>query len=103
MKQFFRNNGGLLLVAAVLLAAVVTVGAYILGYDPLSSALELISTPFRSASASVAGWMKDRYNKEFNYDQLAAENEALRQRVAELEQDAIAGQDAVREIGRAHV
>ena len=97
MKQFFRNNGGLLLVAAVLLAAVVTVGAYILGYDPLSSALELISTPFRSASASVAGWMKDRYNKEFNYDQLAAENEALRQRVAELEQDAIAGQDAVRE------
>ena len=43
MKQFFRNNGGLLLVAAVLLAAVVTVGAYILGYDPLSSALELIS------------------------------------------------------------
>ncbi len=97
MKQFFRNNGGLLLVAAVLLAAVVTVGAYILGYDPLSSALELISTPFRSASASVAGWMKDRYDKEFNYDQLAAENEALRQRVAELEQDAIAGQDAVRE------
>ena len=97
MKQFFRNNGGLLLVAAVLLAAVVTVGAYILGYDPLSSALELISTPFRSASASVAGWMKDRYNKEFNYDQLAAENEALRQRVAELEKDAIAGQDAARE------
>lgn len=41
--------------------------------------------------------MKDRYDKEFNYDQLAAENEALRQRVAELEQDAIAGQDAVRE------
>ena len=39
MKQFFRNNGGLLLVAAVLLAGVLTVGAYILGYDPLSLSL----------------------------------------------------------------
>ena len=97
MKQFFRNNGGLLVIAAVLLAGVVTVGAYILGFDPLSSALELISTPFRAASAAVANWAGDRYDKEFRYEQLLAENETLRQRVAELEQDAIAGQDAVRE------
>ena len=97
MKDFFRNNGGLLLLAAALLAGVVTVGAYILGYDPLSGALELLSTPFRAASASVTGWLQDRYDREFNYEQLAAENEALRQRVAELEKDAIAGQDAQRE------
>lgn len=97
MKDFLRNNRGLLVLAAALLAGVVTVAAYILGYDPLSGALELVATPFRSASAAVAGWARERYDKEFRYDQLAAENEALRQRVAELERDAIAGQDAVRE------
>lgn len=97
MKQFFRNNGGLLLVAAVLLAGVLTVGAYILGYDPLSGALELLATPFRAASSAVAGWAQEQYDKSFRYDQAQAEIDALRRRVAELEQDAIAGQEAVRE------
>ena len=97
MRDFLRNNRGLLVLAALLLAGVVTVGAYILGYDPLSGALELLATPFRVASAAVTDWAQDRYDMEFRYEQLVAENEALRQRVAELEQDAIAGQDAVRE------
>ena len=97
MRDFLRNNRGLLVLAAALLAGVVTVGAYILGYDPLAKALELLATPFRAASAAVTGWAQERYDREFRYEQLAAENEALRRRVAELEQDAIAGQDAMRE------
>lgn len=97
MKQFFRNNGGLLLVAAVLLAGVLTVGAYILGYHPLSGALELLATPFRAASSAVTGWTQEQYDKSFRYEQAQAEIDALRRRVAELEQDAIAGQEAVRE------
>ena len=97
MKQFFRNNGGLLLVAAVLLAGVLMVGAYILGYDPLSGALELLATPFRAASSAVAGWTQEQYDKSFRYEQAQAEIDALRRRVAELEQDAIAGQEAQRE------
>lgn len=97
MKQFFRNNGGLLLVAAVLLAGVLMVGAYILGYDPLSGASELLATPFRAASSAVAGWTQEQYDKSFRYEQAQAEIDALRRRVAELEQDAIAGQEAQRE------
>ena len=97
MRDFLRNNRGLLLLAALLLAGVITVGAYILGYDPLAKALELAATPFRAASAAVSNWAEDQYNRAFRYEELLAENEALRRRVAELEQDAIAGQDAVRE------
>ena len=97
MRQFFRNNGGLLVVAAVLLAAVLTLGAYILGYDPVGGAIELVATPFRSASASVAAWTQEQYDRTFRYAELEAENAALRQRVAELEEAGIAGQDAVRE------
>ena len=97
MKQFLRNNGGLLMVAAVLLAAVLTMGAYLLGYDPLASAMELLATPFRAASAAVASWTESQYDRAFRYEELLAENDALQQRVAELERDAIAGQDAARE------
>lgn len=97
MKQFFRNNGGLLVVAAVLLAAVLALGAQILGFDPLTAALEVLATPFRAASSAVTNWTQERYDRAFRYEELAAENEALRQRVAELERDAIAGQDAQRE------
>lgn len=97
MSRFFRNNGGLLLVAAVLLAAVLALGSYMLGYDPLTAALEVLSTPFRAASSAVANWTEEQYDRAFRYEELAAENEALRQRVAELERDAIAGQDAARE------
>lgn len=97
MSRFFRNNGGLLLLAAVLLALVLALGAQILGFDPVTSALEVLATPFRSASAAVSSWTQARYDRAFRYEELAAENEALRRRVAELERDAIAGQDAQRE------
>lgn len=97
MKQFFRNNGGLLLLAAVLLAAVLALGAQILGFNPLTNVLEVLATPFRAASGAVTDWTQALYDKSFRYEELAAENEALRQRVAELERDAIAGQDAARE------
>lgn len=97
MRRFFRDNGGLLLVAAVLLAAVLALGAQILGFDLLTGALEVLATPFRTASGAVTNWAQNQYDRAFRYEELAAENEALRQRVAELERDAIAGQDAQRE------
>ena len=97
MRQFFRNNGGLLLVAAVLLAAVLALGAGILGYDPVTGVFELLATPFRAASGAITNWTQDQYDRSFRFQELEGENEALRQRVAELERDAIAGQDAARE------
>lgn len=97
MSRFFRNNGGLLVVAAVLLAAVLALGSYILGYDPLTNLFELLATPFRTASAAVTNWTQEQYDRSFRYAEQEAEIEELRRRVAELERDAIAGQDAQRE------
>ena len=97
MKDFFRNNGGLLAVAAVLFAAVLALGASILGYDPVTGVFELLATPFRAASGAVTAWTQEQYDRTFRFQELEAENDALRQRVAELERDAIAGQDAQRE------
>ena len=97
MRRFFQNNGGLLLVAAVLLAAVLALGSQILGFDPLTSAMEVLATPFRAASAAVTNWAQAQYDRSFRVEEQAAQIEALQQRVAELERDAIAGQDAQRE------
>ena len=97
MSRFFRNNGGLLLVAAVLLTLVLALGAQILGFDPVTSVLEVLTTPFRAASSAVTNWTQAQYDRSFRHEEQAAQIEALQRRVAELERDAIAGQDAARE------
>ena len=56
MKQFFKDNGGLLLIAAALLAAVIALGSYILGVNPLAEVLEVLATPVRAVSAWVTDW-----------------------------------------------
>lgn len=97
MKQFFRNNGGLLLLAGVLLAALLAIGSAILGHNPLTNVVEIITTPFRALSSTVADWAQSQYDRAFRYDELLADYEALRERVAELEEAAREGQDALRE------
>ena len=97
MKRFFRNNGVLILVAAVLLAAVLAVGSFILGGDPVADVLGVLTTPFRSVSSAVAGWVEERYDRAFRYDELEEANEELRRRVAELEQQERDYQDALRQ------
>ena len=97
MKQFFRNNGALILIAAVLLAAVLAVGAFILGRDPLADVLGVITTPFRSLSSAAAEWVEDRYDRAFRYDALEESNEELKSRVADLEKLERNYEDAVRQ------
>lgn len=97
MKNFLRKNGILLIVIAVLLAILLGIGVSVLGYNPISGILNTLGTPFRAISTAVTNWAEDRYDRAFRYDQLVEENEQLRQRVAELEEAARNGQDAIRE------
>ena len=100
MKKFLRNNGFLLILIAVLLAAVIAVGSSILGVNPIASLLNAIGAPVRAVSTAVTNWTQDRYDRIFNYEQMAEENERLRQEIAELEESARSGEDAVRELER---
>ena len=97
MKNFLRKNGILLIVIAVLLAILLGIGVSVLGYNPISGILNTLGTPFRAISTTITNWAEDRYDRAFRYDQLVEENEQLRQRVAELEEAARNGQDAIRE------
>lgn len=97
MKKFLRNNGILLVIIAVLLAAVLGLGASILGFNPISGILNAVGAPFRALSTAVTNWTQDQYDRAFRYEEQEATIEALLRRVAELEEAARAGEDAVRE------
>lgn len=85
--------------AAAAVVAVVILVCSLLGGDsgPLSGVLGVITTPLRSGLSAVTEWVESRYDYAFRYDELVQENEALKQRVAELEQAAREGEDALEE------
>lgn len=98
-KRPSRHKGIWIVAAAVVIAVVTFVAALLPGDSsgPLSGALGVIATPVRSGLSSLAGWLEDRYNYTFRYDELAQENEQLKQRIAELEEQARLGADAIEE------
>lgn len=97
MNKRPRNKGIYILTAAVVIAVAVLVYSLVSGSHFLSDALGIITTPIRSGISSLSNWMEDRYNYAFRYDALVEENEALKQKVAELEEAARVGEDAIEE------
>lgn len=98
MKDFLRKNGILLVVIAILLAILLGIIVSVLGYNPISGILNTLGTPFRAVSTAITNWSEDRYDRAFRYEQLEKENEELRRRLAELEEAARVGQEAIREV-----
>ena len=99
MKDFFRHNGILLLVIAVLLAGITLVSSFLLGgkADPISAAVGFVTTPIREGVGAVVTWVEGRYDYAFKYDQLVEQNEQLKKRVAEMEEEIRQAQSANQE------
>lgn len=94
------HHKGIWIAAAALVLAVLTLaGSYLLGgsANPLAGALGTITAPVRGGLSTFVGWVEGWYNYAFQYDQLQAENERLKERVAELEELARLGEDAIEE------
>lgn len=99
MNKRSTHHKGIWIVVAAAVIAVVTLVVSLLGGSsgPLSGVLGVITTPIRSGLSSLAGWVEDRYNYAFRYDELVQENEELKLRIAELEELAREGEDAIEE------
>lgn len=102
MKDFFRNNGILLLVAAVLLAAVTALASFFLQgtANPLAGLVGVVSTPVRSGLNAAITWLEGRYDYAFRYEQLLEQNEQLKKRVAEMEEEIRQARAANEEVER---
>lgn len=87
MKRFFTKNGIILLTAVTVIAVgLCIVSAVSSGTGFLYNALGVVVSPFRAAGGAVSGWVEGIADHFESVSDLQSRNEALEQRVAELEE-----------------
>lgn len=66
--------------------------------DDLRGAASTVFSPLADGASSITEPFTDAWNGAFGYDDLEQENEALRERIADLEGDAAEASDAIRQL-----
>lgn len=98
MKKNFSRYGFTILAVAASVAVLLSVLAY---FSSNSSVLRnvtgVLTSPFRTAASAIGGWVEDKQRYYQDYSDLLAENEALRQEVAELRANAQKAQQDIDE------
>lgn len=95
MKDFFRRNGLLILGIAVVLAILTAAAPFVLpsGSGPVANVVGVITTPIRNGISSFLRWAEGIYNYSFQYEELQAENDRLRQENADLKAEVRQGEE----------
>ena len=88
MKHFFSTRIRVVLVAAVLLAVILAVISSLTGLSLPDMVVQGILTPIRTGVSRLTDQAEKLYSYMFRYESLAAENEALKKQLAEIEDDA---------------
>lgn len=88
MKHFFTRRIRVVLVAAVLLAVVLAVVSSLTGLKLPQMAVQGVLAPFRSGVAKLADQSRQVYDYIFRYESLLAENQALKEEIAAMEDEA---------------
>ena len=88
MKHFFSTRVRVVLIAAVLLAAILALISSLTGLSLPDMVVQGILTPIRSGVSQMTDQAEKIYNYIFEYETLAAENEKLKQQLAEIQDDA---------------
>ena len=88
MKHFFTNRVRIVLVAAVLLAVVLAVVSSLTGLKLPQVLVQGVLTPFRAGVSKLIDQSQQVYDYIFGYEALLAENEALKEQLASIEDEA---------------
>ena len=91
MKEYIKNNGLRIGVAVVVVVLLAVLAASLLGGRAgiITDAAGGLSGPVSRAASSAIEWVEGIYGYIYEYDQLVAENTALRAELAELREAAI--------------
>ncbi len=100
MRHFFSTRVKVVLVISVLLALVLTVVNSLTGKNYPGMLVRTVLTPLRSGAHSLANQVERVYDYIFNYEQLEAENAALKEELAALRSDVRDADSLAREIER---
>ena len=88
MRHFFSSRVRVVLIIAVLLAVVLSVVANLAGISVPDLVVKGVLTPIRTGASRLADQAEQLYNYMFSYEALLAENERLKEELAQLETDA---------------
>ena len=85
MRNLFSTRVKVILVIALLLTAGLMILSGITNTTPMDLLVQGVMTPFRAVATSLTRTAETYYGYMFRYEALAAENEVLEQRIAEME------------------
>ena len=88
MKHYFSTRVRVVLVIALLLALGLTVAGSLMNLTLPEMLVKGVLTPLRTGVSKLTDRAQRLYSYIYNYETLLAENEALRERIAELEENA---------------
>ena len=97
MKQLMTSRIRTVLVVALLLAVVLAVVSALTGLSLPDMAVKGVLTPIRTGAAKLTDKAEELYGYIFKYESLAAENEALKQELADIENNARIADSVTRE------
>ena len=88
MRHFFSTKVRVILIAAVLLTAALAILSSITGASFADTLVQGLLAPVRYTATALTDQAEQLYSYMFEYESLAAENEVLKQRISELEDEA---------------
>ncbi len=88
MRHLFSTRLRIILIIAVLLAAGLTILGSVTNQNFASTLVQGILTPFRAGATKLAQQAQQYYSYMFEYEALSAENAALKERLAQMEDQA---------------
>lgn len=88
MKHFFSTRVRVVLIVSVLLAVLLAVVSNLSGMSLPDMVVKGVLTPIRTGASQLTDQAQRLYNYIFGYEALVAENEALKEEIAKLQEDA---------------
>ena len=88
MKHYFSNRVRVVIIVAVLLAALLAVVSSLTGFNLPDRVVQSVLTPLRSGASHLKEQAEQLYSYIFRYEALLAENTALKEKIAQMEDDA---------------
>lgn len=100
MRHFFSTRVRVVLILALLIAVGLVVASSLTDTSTPNTVVQGILTPLRSGANSLVNGAEKIYNYMFRYEALQAENEALKQEIAQLREDSRLADSIARENDR---
>jgi rod shape-determining protein MreC len=102
LKEFIRKKGLPILIVVLLVVLLFGVARYTLAGRAglLSNAVSAVRAPLARSAVAVTEWLESIYGYIYQYDQLLEQNETLQKALAEAEDKARLGEEAMEENAR---